>query len=321
MKFFFILNPKSNSGKSNEKFKIIFDILNKKNINYEYKITSKLEDAYIFSKEANNNGYDVVVAVGGDGTINRVLNGFYDDYGKKISKAKFGVVYTGTSPDFCKSYNISLKLDEAINNLLKLKSKKINIGKIIYLNENINNYNNDKINLNDKNQKVSYFTCCTNIGIGASIARRSNRIRKYFGDVIGTFLSMIISLLTYKELSYTLIIDENKKIINNVLNIFIGKTKYIASGIKVNNDLKINDNRFYILAVKNLKIINFLKVIKKLYSGKKIEKSEEFYFDYGKKIFINRGELNNEIEFDGDPAGFLPCFIENAESMDLIGEE
>ena len=87
-------------------------------------MTECLHDAYLLSKNANNEGYDVIVAVGGDGTINKVLNGFYDDQGKRISRSRFAVIYTGTSPDFCKSYGIPLDIERAVNFIIRGHSKK-----------------------------------------------------------------------------------------------------------------------------------------------------------------------------------------------------
>ena len=75
--------------------------------------------------------------MGGDGTINSVLNGFFDDKGNRISDSRMGVIYTGTSPDFCKSYNIPLNLDETVDTLVAQKCRKIKVGKVTFLSKNI----------------------------------------------------------------------------------------------------------------------------------------------------------------------------------------
>jgi YegS/Rv2252/BmrU family lipid kinase len=318
MKIFLILNPGSNSGKSKRKFEEIFKILDNNKFSYEYKITSTLEDAYLFSKEANEKNFDIIIAVGGDGTINNVLNGFYDNHGKRISKSKFAVIYTGTSPDFCKSYSIPLNLEDAVKLIIKGNSKKISIGKILLFEKDNNQYINKKINYNDDYLKIKYFACCTNIGIGASISRNANKNRKYLGDFTGTFTSIIKSLISYKSSNYKILLDDTEKNISNTFNISIGKTKYIASGIKINNDLSEKDKRFYFLVVKELNIFNFPKVIFNLYNGKKINTSKQMELLYTNKIYINRSTHNNEIEFDGDPKGFLPCIIDTSEPLDLI---
>ncbi|MTI83170.1 MAG: diacylglycerol kinase [Firmicutes bacterium] len=310
MRYFFILNPGSGGGKSRHKLKRIFDILDRKNINYEYKLTSSLEDAYILSLQANQKGYDVIVAVGGDGTINRVLNGFYNACGSRISSAKFAVIHTGTSPDFCKSYNIPLKIDRAVNMLLTGNSKRIQIGKVTHT------------CLENQNIKTSYFACCANIGLGASLARNANSgIRKYMGDYAGTFLALIKTLLNYKTCKLTVSFDGQKQFMERVYNIAVGRSTYIASGIKVKNNLSSGDSRFYTLIVKNMRFTNWPRVIGKVYSGKEFVNNDIISLQYAKVIEVCGSGKHPELEFDGDPAGYLPCLIEVAQDpLDLICE-
>ncbi|MFC1733448.1 diacylglycerol/lipid kinase family protein, partial [candidate division KSB1 bacterium] len=172
MKYYLILNPGSQSGKSRKKFQKIFNHLNESGIDFQYHITISLHDAYFASKEANKKNFDAIIAVGGDGTINAVLNGFFDDNGNRTSTSKFGIIYTGTSPDFCKSYYIPLKLDHAVNNIISCNTIKINVAKILLS-------SNEK----DLLMQTRFFACCANVGLGAELARRANSgMRKYFGD-------------------------------------------------------------------------------------------------------------------------------------------
>jgi diacylglycerol kinase family enzyme len=301
MKYYFIMNPGSKGGNSQKKFTLIHQILMENHIEYDYEVTKNLDDAYTLSVKANEMGYDVIVAVGGDGTINRVLNGFYDKNGKRKSKAKFGVIYTGTSPDFCKSYNIPLKTDKALYTLIKGNTKSIGIGKI------------------DFRDNSKYFACCANIGLGATLARYANSgIRKYVGDKLGTFLSLIKTLCTYKPITVKLSkkyagdeeIEYQKpeyQKIHHVYNISIGKTYYVASGLKIKSDLKEGEPKFYMLTIKD----HPLRAIYALYSGKK------FPLEYSGEITI---EGEGEVEFDGDEGGILPCTISLAENIEVICE-
>lgn len=301
MKYYFIMNPGSKGGKSQKKFALIHQTLIENHIEYDYEVTKDLDDAYDLSVKANEKGYDVIVAVGGDGTINRVLNGFYDKNGKKISKAKFGVIYTGTSPDFCKSYNIPLKTDKALQTLIKRNTKTIGIGKI------------------DFKDNIKYFACCANIGLGATLARYANSgIRKYVGDKLGTFLALIKTLCIYKPTAVKLS-KENASAegvecqkthyqkIDHVYNISIGKTYYVASGLKINSALKEGEPKFYVLTIKD----HPLKAIYALYSGKSLP------IEYAGEMTI---EGDSEVEFDGDEGGRLPCTISIAENIEVICE-
>jgi diacylglycerol kinase (ATP) len=319
MKYFLILNPGSKGGKSKKKFNKIFEALHKAKIDYDYKITYELEDAYKFSVEANKSEYNVVVAVGGDGTINGVLNGFFDQNGQLISSAKMGVIYTGTSPDFCKSYNIPIKTDDAINTLIENYSKPIYIGKLLCSAENDKNFDTANSSM-IKSPKIFFFGCCANIGLGATLARKANSgIRKYLGDTLGTFISLLITIANYKANNLKVKKDEKEVIINKLYNISIGRTKFIASGIKVSNKINFNEKGFYCLTVSNLTLFNLPTLIKKVYSGKEFSNSHYLSIDYANKIEINGNYQNPEIEIDGDPIGYLPCKIETSiDKLDLI---
>lgn len=319
MKYFLILNPGSKGGKSAKRFAAIFKLFNQYQVNYNYKVTNNLEEAYSLSQEANKTEYDVVVAVGGDGTINRVLNGFYDQLGKRISAAKLGVVYSGTSPDFCKSYHVPIRIEEAVRTLIQGDSQKIQVGKIKYSSTLDTTLDGQPIG-ESSNVKVSYFACCANFGIGPLLADKSNSgVRKRLGDFLGTFFSLISILCSYQANSFMVKREGQLDKIERVHSISVGRSFYIASGIKVNNALVPEDRRFYILTVKNMTLRNWPGVLKTIYSGKQIINNQVVSLDYGKSIEVYGNNAHPEIEFDGDRVGFLPCQIEVAEDpVDLI---
>jgi diacylglycerol kinase family enzyme len=114
MKYYLIMNPYSRGGRRRELAQRCVEYLSHQGCSYDTEIVENFQQAYTLSQKANQKAYDVIVAIGGDGTINRVMNGFYDQSGKRVSGAKFGVLHTGTSPDFCKRYQVPLDLKEAV---------------------------------------------------------------------------------------------------------------------------------------------------------------------------------------------------------------
>jgi diacylglycerol kinase family enzyme len=114
MKYCLIMNPYSRGGRRRELAQRCVEYLSHQGCSYDTEIVENFQQAYTLSQKANQKAYDVIVAIGGDGTINRVMNGFYDQSGKRVSGAKFGVLHTGTSPDFCKRYQVPLDLKEAV---------------------------------------------------------------------------------------------------------------------------------------------------------------------------------------------------------------
>jgi len=253
------------------------------------------------SEEANIMNADIIVAVGGDGTINSVLNGFYNKEGKRISKSKLAVIYTGTSPDFCQSYGVPVDHEAAIDCMKSGYTKRITPGKI--------RFNSLK---GGSAEETRYFFCCANIGVGAGVARDANKIRKYIGDLGGTFISLLKNLLMFKRKRLFLQIDDNSEYIEKTTNISVGRTPYIASGIKVKNDRITNNDCFYVIIASCLSWLNFPGLVRQIYSGN-IGNTKYLRFTTGKTISVNSDDKEVEVEFDGDPAGYLPCWISLAE--------
>ncbi len=331
MRYFLIMNPGSGGGKSRKKVEEILAFFHKNRLEFDYKLTDTLDDAYTLSVEGNNKGYDTIVAVGGDGTINRVINGFYDPHGRRVSSSKLGVIHTGTSPDLCKSYNIPMNIQQALKTISTGKSQQISIGKITYTSAYdkrldgqplYSRQQRQQLSKMNENVQTNYFACCANIGLGASVARSANSgIRHYIGDFAGTFVSLVRTLLKYRPNNFLVSFDGQIQALENVYNIAVGKTTYIASGIKVKNQLISRDIRFYTLIIKDIGVADWFGVIRKIYSGKNFANTKTLSLEYASSIEVYGNQINPELEFDGDPRGFLPCVIETAQDpLDLICE-
>lgn len=368
MRYFFILNPGAGGGKSQRFFPRLFHILDTKKIDYDYRLTKSLDEAYDLSVMANllpgheydhdhdndhdhdheapndevpedksckvsaskdrarpgesgrKPGYGVIVAVGGDGTINRVLNGFYDHQGQRVSWARLGVIHTGTSPDFCQSFHIPCQAEAALEVLFRGQSKKIKVGKIILAKSFDPNFENQPVGSGPAFQ-TRYFGCCANIGLGPVVARYANSgLRKKVGDTAGTFLSLLWALCSYRSGDFLVCRDGKIESLLNLYSLSVGRTFYLASGLKVLHDLQEEgEERFYNLMVRNLSLRNLPSFIKTIYSGQRIVNNQVVSLEYSRLIEVYGNTHHPEVEFDGDPIGFLPCRIEVArDELDLI---
>jgi diacylglycerol kinase (ATP) len=307
MKCHMILNPRSQGGKSEKKFDTIFRLMKEAGIEYDFVYAETYQKIRDASAKANSGDYDAIVAVGGDGTINAVINGFYDENGMTRSDKMMGVIYTGTSPDFCKSYGVPLDLAEAVDSIRLGNVRRIRIGSIRL-----------RTRLDPEKTETRYFSCCASIGIGAMVAGKANRLRKYMGDTAGTLASILSSLVKFHPADMVVNTGTGERMILRVTNIFVGRTKYIASGMKVKDEIADYDDRFYFLCVKDLNFRRLPGLLQQLYSGN-ISNSPVLEVVYTKNVSIESKSLATQVEFDGDPAGFTPCDIRAAaETLKLI---
>ena len=293
-RYYLIMNPTCRSGKGCRHFDRIissFRALGETDIHY----TSGYEDATHACSKAIEQGYDVIVAVGGDGTINEVLNGFFieEDYD---AKAKLGVVHVGTSPDFNQYHKIPTDVDEAVRVIARGNTKRIDLGKVDFT--------------DIKGQKiVRYFASNANIGLGPLVANKANsRHRKYLGDFLGTLVATLGSLMKFKPVRLSVKIDDEAPItFDNQINVTIGKDPYIASGMRVFHDITPDDGKLYMLSVESKGLLALLARIPDLYIGNFL-KYKGASLRYLKSVVIE-GDKEQLVEFDGDVKGYLPAVV------------
>lgn len=294
--YFLVINPAARSGRAKSAYEKIFSEFRKRNIEFDYKMTAGSEEAAVYTKEGIKQGWDVIVAVGGDGTICEVITGFFAD-SSHATKAKLGVLHVGTSPDFNRYHNIPVKIEEAVAALLNKKTKLIDVGKITYM--------------KSKTKKiVSYFGSNVNVGLGPLIASKANaRHRKYLGDFLGTLCALIGSLIQFKGLYLKIKIDGKEMNLRRLLNLTVGKDPYLASGMRVFNEIMPDDGRLYILSVQQRPLVSVLTNINKLYNGNFLA-YEGAHIAYGREVDIECDLEKIPIEFDGDTKGYLPARVE-----------
>jgi len=296
MKCHLVLNRTSNGGRAAGKFGQIFQYLQASGIEYDCTFAESYEQIRTASIRAHRGNCDAIVAVGGDGTINAVINGFFDEQGSLRSDKKMGVIYTGTSPDFCRSYGVPLGLEEAVKAIERSGTRQIKLGRI-----SLSETSKDPFAV------TKYFSCCASIGIGAIVAAKANSARRYLGDIPGTFYAVLYSLARFRQQEITISMPSGSKNYKRVTNIFVGRTKYVASGIKVSHVLDDNDDRFYVICVHDLNIWRLPGLLRQLYSGETHDSKVVNVHYTGEVGFLSN--LPALIEFDGDPAGYTPCRI------------
>jgi diacylglycerol kinase family enzyme len=298
MRYFLILNPTAKSGKGKERWEALFQALRAKDIVFEIGESNYPGHAIVLAREACMKNYDVVVAVGGDGTINEVLRGLMSAECTPEARPAMGILYTGTSPDICRYHGIPIDTKGAIHTLLNEAAIATDIGEVQYFSDQ-----------SASKPETGYFLCSVNLGVGAAVARGSNSgLRKKFGDFIGTLFSIISSLSSFERPDLSVEIDGQATVLEKTINLTIGKNPYIASGVKVFSDIKHDDGRMYFFAIQRFNFISLLANLHKLYTGN-FQKHPNTKFEFIREFSCKYNPKAPEVEFDGDPHGFLPCKI------------
>ncbi|MCX7841164.1 MAG: acylglycerol kinase family protein, partial [Anaerolineae bacterium] len=107
MKPYLIINPTAAYGKMRERWRTIEPVLREENFAFDCVFTEYHLHAIELTRAAVRAGYDLIVSVGGDGTLNEVVNGLFDAEGTPINpNVQVGVIPSGTGGDFFRTAQI-----------------------------------------------------------------------------------------------------------------------------------------------------------------------------------------------------------------------
>ena len=129
-RYMIILNPIAGAGTAQKELPRIRELLTQYNLNYDFVLTEQPGHATELARQAAVDGYDYIIAAGGDGTSNEVLNGLMQHKQAGGSFPVMGIIPVGRGNDFAFGANIPAGVEESCALLASLPRKWIDIGRI-----------------------------------------------------------------------------------------------------------------------------------------------------------------------------------------------
>ena len=126
--WFIIANPFSNSGKTADIIDLVIEKLQSNLISHQIRLTECSGDEIGFVMEATQAGYNKILAIGGDGTVQKIVAGITIQKNIPTDEMIFGLVPSGTGNDWAKSKNIPLNVSDAISLLINGSINEQDVG-------------------------------------------------------------------------------------------------------------------------------------------------------------------------------------------------
>ena len=125
-----IVNPRARGGAAGKMWPVINMLLKNTGLAFDHEFIQEAGQGTELARRAVEKGYDLVIAVGGDGTVNEVVNGLVDENGK--GRATLGIIGAGTQNDICRMLNIPWDYIRACQIFDDFKTATIDIGAVDY---------------------------------------------------------------------------------------------------------------------------------------------------------------------------------------------
>jgi len=300
MKTKVVVNPYSANGTTAAQWGDKSALLKQKIGSFDAELTTRPREATLIVQKALQNGYDRIIGVGGDGTVNEVINGFFQD-GKPINPdAAFSFIMTGTGGDFRRTVGISRNIDEAISQIADGSIKKIDIGKMKYTTF-------------DGNQEHVYFDNIASFGMSGLVDQIANtsvvsKFTKKIGGTFAFFFASFLALLSYKNKTVQLDIDGKVYENMTIRVVSMANGQYFGGGMWIAPKAVIDDGLLEIVVLGNISRFRSVLLQGKVYKGEHLGMEDVFRLQ-GKKIIATSNE-EVLVEADGEPFGKLPATFE-----------
>ena len=230
------------------------------------------------AKEAVIDNTDLIVACGGDGTINEILNEI------KEKGLKIAIVPIGSGNGIARHFNIPLNISRSLDLILKQNYSYVDIGKV-----------------NDL-----FFLGNVAFGLGADFIKNYQKI-KYQG-LFGYFLAFVKTLFTIREKHFIIDVD-GEKITTNPLVLIISNTNQQGYNFTVTPKAKTDDGLLDMVIIENISTLKNFKNIFKIIFGLKFYPGERIYKKIGNLNLTPQKPIDN-IQIDGENLNANDSFYE-----------
>ena len=294
-KITFIINPQAGNGLVKKEWAKIRPRAKNRLGNFSEYQTRGPGDASILTKKAITSGSDLIVSVGGDGTLNEVINGFVNQDLSINKDALLGIVPCGTGCDFIKNILLPKSVDNLLDLMAARQTRLIDLGRIELMDHS--------------GQKTTrFFHNVTSFGLGGEVDERVNNTTKFFGGFISFIWATIVSVLCYEKKRISLYLDDQPGQDFNTWNIAVANGQYHGGGMWIAPQAVIDDGWFDITVLGDFSLLEVFMNLSKLYKGThlKLKKVKTFR---AKKISAHSNQ-KVLLDVDGEQPGTLPITIE-----------
>jgi len=289
----FIVNPASANGKTGRIWHTIQRRLrNEFDFPLECKMTQAPGHATLIAAQAVEKGIERVVSVGGEGTLNEIINGLLDPSLHGPTKAAVGIIGVGTSNDFIKTLGWEPSLDAAILRLKRGAERCIDGGLARFVDM--------------KGRPASrFFVNIADFGAGGAVVERVNRTTKRFGGALSFLWGIVTTLLTYRSPWITCRIDASENTSERFLNVIVANGRYYGGGILAAPGAHLEDGKLFVVLIGDMHPAKALLNLPRFRKGTHLSHPK---IRHSKARLIEAwSERPVYINLDGEQVGTLPA--------------
>jgi len=291
MEWLVIVNPNAGKRKGEKDWLEIAAHLTSAGIEFVNVFTEHRGHAVTLTRKYIENGHRNIIVVGGDGTLNEVVNGIFTQAHIPTDKIVLAMIPVGTGNDWCRMFNIPNDYKQAIKLITKRKIFIQDTGTIKYVSS-------------EGSEKTRYFINMAGMGFDALVAKKTNK-QKDLGksNPMSYVVNILSSLFLYTSTKVTILLD-GEKIASDIFSMSVGICQYNGGGMKQAPGALPDDGLFDMTLIKPIGKFKIIRNIIKLFDGSFTQLPEVSTFRSSKIIIHSDPPMF--MEADGESLGQTP---------------
>jgi YegS/Rv2252/BmrU family lipid kinase len=281
----FIVNPRSGRAQTAGGLSGLERFFTARTGGFDCAVATSRDAAVEIARESLREGVDQVVAVGGDGTVNAVLNGFFEAGRPIRPESCLAVANVGTGSDYFQSVSAGMAMGDWRELVLEHEARAVDIGRVHYFGPGCCD---------------QYFVNMASTGMIAEVVRKKLRSPPWLPHGLRYLMPTISSLFTYRPQDVQVELDGECAAME-VLAISVCKGTYAGSGMRFGGEVTLFDGLFDVTFFHAISPLEMLLKLRKLYTGR-FQGEPAVQKRKARRICI-RSLSAMPVEFDGELCG------------------
>jgi diacylglycerol kinase (ATP) len=227
----------------------------------------------------------LLVVVGGDGTVNEVVNGVAG------TGAEIALLSSGTGEDFGRTHGIPDRFEDAVRTVLEGETRTIDIGRV-----------------HCEGSQGRFFANVGSAGMSGAVARRANAMSKVLGGRVTFFYALTREFLAWRNTAVTVELDGGVRREGSLHDVIVANGNFHGGGMKLAPDAAQDDGLFDVVTIGDVDKLDFLTTAPKLYSGRYLAHPKVELLRSSTVVISAAEPL--PLEVDGEPIGTTPARFE-----------
>jgi YegS/Rv2252/BmrU family lipid kinase len=279
LKVAFLVNPASGNGTTGRRWHKLRARAEELGLAGDALLSEQRGELIELARDAADR-YDLLVVVGGDGTLNEVVNGVAG------TGAELAILPAGTGQDFGRTYGIPTRFDDAVRLALEGAAVTIDLGRATF------------------EGGERWFANVGSVGMSGAVAKRANSMTKALGGRTTFYYALAREFVAWKNSEVTVRFEGGERR-GPMHDVVVANGQWHGGGMRLAPEARFDDGLFDAVLIGDVSKVDFVTTSPKLYNGGHV---------HHPKVEVIRSpwvEVDSTrplpVELEGEPLGTTPA--------------